>query len=634
MASKQKKGLLSENAGGKRRIILYAVLFLVVLALCVLYIRLTSTPMSSFNISPASNPARWHFSLEDGTVITPINGELPLAGTDAVVLCETRLTEFLSNHPCFVVTANHTDCVIYINDSLVYAPSGRFVDGRFSAVKYEASSASGQFIAKKTLEENPVLTMRVQFQGEDRLVKHLPRLTLYFDQIYYRSETVAVTAEAAFPAGMYFALALFLMALFFIGLWKDKQDAGLLLLTFCALSMALTSTTPYTVGVAWTLLWASVSAFCSLLPLVAMGWALWYRLSRRARLLLLPVMGLVNAVLLYYLIAGFGQSNTLNAQINILQIWVIPGSVLLTLIVGAVDAKKGNPWFRRFFRFLALSVPAVILAWVFSTMIRGKLAQTMVTTIQHVVKYHSVFKPCEQLCILMLIIMFIQAVLDMISGLAQRDAEIKALSLREKYAVENMKLMLEAQESTRRERHEMRHHVAFISEMLSSGQQERAQAYTSSLLDKVNALPSDSYSANPIINAIVGRYLNEARTAGIDVTADIRAGDRVVLREDELCVLLTNLLENALEACMKLPAASERFISFKLRASEEHLTVSCENSSNIHGGIAADAAIHSSKEDSEGHGYGIPAMRHIIEKNGGVFTLSNQDGCFTVKMYI
>ena len=33
-------------------------------------------------------------------------------------------------------------------------------------------------------------------------------------------------------------------------------------------------------------------------------------------------------------------------------------------------------------------------------------------------------------------------------------------------------------------------------------------------------------------------------------------------------------------------------------------------------------------------GYGIPAMRRIIEKNGGVFTLSNKDGCFTVKMYI
>ena len=633
MASEQRKVLLPERAGGRWRIFLYAVLFLAALALCVLYIRLTSTPMSSFNLSPSSDPARWRFSLEDGTVITPVNGELPLAGTDAVVLCQTQLTEFLSNHPCFVVTANYADCAIYINDSMVYAPSGRFIDGRFSAVQYDAGAASGQFVAKLIGDGN-TLTMRVQFQGEDRLAKHLPRLTLYFDQIYYRSQTIATTAEAAFPAGMFFALALFLSALFFIGIWKDKQDTGLLLLTFCALSMALTSTTSYTVGVAWTLLWASVSVFCSLLPLIAMGWALWYRLSKRPRLVMLPLIGLVNAVLLYYLIAGFGQSNTLNAQINILQIWVVPGSVLLTLIVAGVDAAKGNPWFRRFFRFLALSVPAVVLAWAFSTLTGGKLAQMIADAIQRIVDYRSLFKPCELLCILMLIIMFIQAVLDLISGLAQRDAEMKALALREKYAMENMKLTLETQESTRRERHEMRHHVAFISEMLSSGQQERAQTYASSLLDKINALPSDAYSANPIINAIVGRYLNEAKIAGIAVDADVKAMDKIVLHDDELCVLLTNMLENALESCTKIPSRSERFIRFKLRASEEHLTVTCENSSAIHDDISPDAAIPSSKVDAENHGYGIPAMRRIIEKNGGVFTLSNKDGCFTVKMYI
>ncbi|MBR5110532.1 MAG: GHKL domain-containing protein [Clostridia bacterium] len=633
MVSNGRKVSFSEDAGKVWRIALYAVLFLGVLALCVLYIRLASTPLDSFDISPVGSLARWRFSLEDGTEITPANGELPLAGPDAVVLCQTQLTEYLTNHPYFVVTANYADCVIYINDKMVYAPSGRFADGHFSAVKYAAAAASGQFIARLT-GEGDILTMRVQFQGEDSLVKHLPRLTLYFDQMYYRSQTIATTAEAAFPAGMFFALALFLSALFFIGIWKDKQDTGLLLLTFCALSMALTSTTSYTVSVAWTLLWASVSVFCSLLPLIAMGWALWYRLSRRPRLVMLPVIGLVNAVLLYYLIAGFGQSNTLNVQINILQIWVVPGSVFLTLLVAAIDAMKGNAWFRRFFRFLALSVPAVVLAWAFSTLTGGKLAQTMAAAIQRLVDYRSLFKLCELLCILMLIIMFIKAVLDLISGLAQRDAEMKALALREKYAVENMKLMLETQESTRRERHEMRHHVAFISEMLSSGQQERAQTYASSLLDKINMLPSDTYCTNPIINAIVGRYLNGAREAGITVTSDIRAANKVVLPDDELCVLLTNMLENALEACMKMPSQSERFIRFKLRVSEKHLTVSCENSSDIHDVIAPDASIPSTKSDAKDHGYGIPAMRRIIEKNGGVFTLSNQDGCFTVKMFI
>ena len=613
------------------QVILYAVLFVGILALSALYFRLTSTPMPSYEIGPSGNMERWRFSLADGTVLEPADGKLPLTGTDAVVICQTQLTENLSYHPFFSVTANYADCAIYLNDTLVYAPSGRYDGEQFDTSGYEASAASGQFAAL-VKRDGDVLTMRVQFQGEDNLIKHLPRLTVYYDTLHYRSQSMASTADAAVPAGMFFALALFLAALFFIGAWKNKLDTGLLFLTVCALSISLSSTTPYTVTVVWTLSWASVSTFCSLLPLISMNWALWYRLSRRLRMIMLPVISLVTLILLYYLIAGFGQSNTLNKQINILQIWVVPGAVLLTLIVAAVDAAKGNPWFRRFFRYLAWSVPVVAFAWGFSALTGGKLAQTMTTTFQHVIDYHSLFKPCEQLCLLMLILMFIQAILDLISGLAQRDAEMQALSMREKYAVENMKLMLETQESTRQERHEMRHHIALLAEMLSSGQQERAQTYAHSLLDRVNALPSDSYSANPIINAIVGRYMNEAKAAGIDTSADIRDMEKVVLRDDELCVLLTNMLENALEACQKMPAESTRFLRFRLLASEDHLVMSCENSTDTTITIDPDGNITTSKEEPERHGFGLHVMRQIVENNNGQFYISCDEGVFSVKV--
>ena len=627
--------VVTENRVGKRGVILLAaVLFLAVFVLCIQYIRLTSTPLESYDLSPSANPGRWSFSLEDGTALEPADGALPLVGTDAVVRCQTQLTEDLSNHPCFVVTANNADCVIYLNDSLVYAPSGRFDGGHFAASEYETSAASGQFIARINRGESNTLTMLVQFRGEDNLVKHLPRLTLYFDRIYYSSQAMATTAEAAFPAGMYFALALFLSALFFIGAWKNKPEVGLLLLAFCALSMSLTSTTPYTVGVAWTLLWASISTFCSLLPLVAMGWSLWYRLSKRLRLILLPLIGLVSAAMLYYLIAGFGQSTNLNAQINVLQIWVVPGAVLLMLIAAAIDAAKGNSWFRRFFRYLAFAVPAVALAWGFSALTGGTLAKTISEAIERITSYRSLFKPCELLCILLLILMFIQAVVDLIAELARRDAELQALFLREKYAAENLKLMLETQESTRRERHEMRHHVALMDEMLSSGQEERARTYVHSLLENVTALPSDTYSENPIINAIVGRYLNEAKAQGITVTADIKAAENLALPDDELCVLLTNMLENALEACSGMPADSPRFIRFKLRAPEGHLIVTCENSTDAEVEVNADGNVTTSKKDAEHHGFGLTVMRRIAEKRGGKFSVAGCDGCFTVKTII
>ena len=177
----------------------------------------------------------------------------------------------------------------------------------------------------------------------------------------------------------------------------------------------------------------------------------------------------------------------------------------------------------------------------------------------------------------------------------------------------------------------MRHHIALISEMLSAGQQERAQKYADSLLDKVDALPSDSYSAKPVINSIVGRYLNEAKAAGITVNKDIRDTEKVVLRDDELCVLLTNMLENALEACMKMPEQSERFIRFKLRASEEHLIVSCENSTDTPVTADPDGNSFTTKEDPEHHGFGLPVMRQIVKAHNGQLTVNCSEGVFSLK---
>lgn len=629
MAGKRKR-IWADSAGKRGYALLATVLLLAVLILCVQYLRLTDTPMESRDLIPSGDPARWRFTLEDGTELEPENGELPLAGTDNVVVCRTTLPEDVIKEPCFVVTANYADCAIFLNGKLVYAPSGRFSDGRFSDTEYPSAAASGQFVARIT-GENDELTMLVQFRGEDRLMKHLPRLTQYSTVIAYNSQAMAATAEAAFPAGMYFALTLFLMGLFLFGAWRGRWDVSLLLLALGALSMALSGTLPYAIGIAWTYSWATVSVFCAILPLLAVSWTLWYRLSRRLRLISLPLLGLVSAAMLVYLVAGFGQFTALNKQLNIMQIWVVPGVFLLMLIVSAIDAVKGSPWFRRFFRYLACSLPAAALAWGISSLTGGKLSAELAAAIRHLIEFRSLFKFAQQLCVLLLILCFVQTIVDLITGLARQNAELQALSLREKYASENMKLMLETQESTRREHHEMRHHVAVLDEMLSAGEQERAQNYARSLMDKVSALPSDAYSSDPIINVIVGRYLNEAKAKGITVAADIMTGDRTPLQDDELCVLLTNMLENALEACCAMSENADRFIRFRLRSSEEHMTVSCSNSTDAVVTIGADGNVSTSKPDAEHHGFGLPVMRQITEKHNGQLTVSCSDGCFTLK---
>lgn len=205
------------------------------------------------------------------------------------------------------------------------------------------------------------------------------------------------------------------------------------------------------------------------------------------------------------------------------------------------------------------------------------------------------------------------------------------LEVQKKSAIDNYNVMLRAMEETRCERHEMRHHMILLNEMLTRDQSKRAGEYVQFLLNRVEALPTGTYSDNMVINAIAGHYFNQAKSEGISVSSDIQATEKTVLPDEDLCVLLTNMIENAYEATHAMDKSRDRYIHLKFRSSEEHLTVTCENSTDAEIEIGDDGAIGTSKDDSAHHGYGMAAMKRIVEKHGGMFTVTCSDGCFSVK---
>ena len=205
------------------------------------------------------------------------------------------------------------------------------------------------------------------------------------------------------------------------------------------------------------------------------------------------------------------------------------------------------------------------------------------------------------------------------------------LEVQKKSAIDNYNVMFRSMEETRSERHEMRHHLILLNEMLTRDQSQRAGEYVRFLLNRVDALPTGKYSDNMVINAIAGHYLNQAKAEGIAVSSDIQATEKTVLPDEDLCVLLTNMIENAYEAAHAMEKGRDRYIHLKFRSSEEHLTVTCENSTDASPEIGSDMTVVTSKDDAGHHGYGIAAMKRIVERHGGIFTITCSDGCFTVK---
>lgn len=224
MTKREKGHTLFQRIYEQRKLLIYILLFLVFFTVCILYIHRTTVPLDRNEIGPASDPDRWQFTLTDGTELQPQDGRLPIEGTDTVVVCETKISGDVRDLPLIVVTSKSSDCVFYLDDQLIYAPSRRYRDGGFSDAPF--STASGQF-GLPGLGESRRLTMIVQFRGEENRLSRMPKLTLYPSSVYYYSQYTGPVAGDALPAGVYFTIALFLMGLFLIGLWKHRSDPGL-----------------------------------------------------------------------------------------------------------------------------------------------------------------------------------------------------------------------------------------------------------------------------------------------------------------------------------------------------------------------------------------------------------------------
>ena len=626
---RKKEDALPGRARKNAKLIAAILLFLASVAICILYIRRTTVPLDCYEIGPANDTARWEFMLADGTELQPQDGKLPIDGENTIVICETELTGSIRDLPLIVVTSKDSDCAFFIDGQLLYAPSGRYMDGKFSDAAF--STASGQF-GLPAFGDGKKLTMVVQFQGNEHRLSRMPKLTLYSSPPNYYSQHTSSAAEDALPAGVYFTVALFLAGMFLLGMWKQRCNPRLIILALCALSMAFMRTLSYSYSVIALLQTPTITWLSATLPQVTMSWMLWYCLSRKMRWIALPVPGIVTAAMLALFIVGLNNMNWV-MPMNIMLTWIVPSGLLITLAAAAVDAAKGNALLRRFFLYLAWSVPIVAMVWVFSLLTGGKLVESMKTAVVGLTgPNHSLHNICGLLCDLLLILCFVQAVLNLIGGMAHQEAEMHAMALREWYAMENVEIMRQSQEETWRQRHEIKHHLSLLEKMLTQKQDDRAADYIRSLLAEAKAIPSDSYSDNMVVNAIACYYLNTAKAEGVRVETDIRTNHGLPLKDDELCILLTNLLENALEACRGMKPEQERFISLSMYTDGEHLHITCENSTDTQAVIPSDGAIPSSKSDAKKHGYGIPAMRRIVEKHYGSMNTAYKDKRFTVKI--
>lgn len=188
-------------------------------------------------------------------------------------------------------------------------------------------------------------------------------------------------------------------------------------------------------------------------------------------------------------------------------------------------------------------------------------------------------------------------------------------------------------EDARRARHDLRHHLHALRDLMTAGEYDRALAYLGELEPEGVAAAPLSYCQNEVVNSVVSYYLARAAATGARVDARLEVPRDLGARETEVVVVMGNVLENAaraLERDQREGLAPERgaFVTVRSRlVNGSTLVFTCDNSCCLPPQADGEGGFSSLAPD--GSGLGLPSVRAVAERSGGSAQFSYLDGTFT-----
>ena len=180
-------------------------------------------------------------------------------------------------------------------------------------------------------------------------------------------------------------------------------------------------------------------------------------------------------------------------------------------------------------------------------------------------------------------------------------------------------------------RHDYRGHIQAMKALLLAGDLDGLRGYLDKLDTDLNTVDTVIKTGNPMADAILNSKISLAQSRGITVKADAHVPVGLRMSEIDLCCILGNLFDNAIEASMALPE-EERLIRVYMEMKGTQLYISF---TNFTAGkkLRKTGKVYKSTK-GEGHGFGLVRIDKIIEQLDGYLSRNSEDGAFTTEILI
>lgn len=184
---------------------------------------------------------------------------------------------------------------------------------------------------------------------------------------------------------------------------------------------------------------------------------------------------------------------------------------------------------------------------------------------------------------------------------------------------------------TRGWRHDYRNHIQTMKAYAAQGDLEAIRKYLDMLDVDLNTVDTVVKTGNSMADAILNSKISLAKARNIPVKVDAHIPVQLKMSELDLCCIIGNLFDNAIEASMKLPE-EERLIRVYMDMKGTQLYISFTNFTA--GGKLNKVGKGFRTSKGEGHGFGLVRIDAIVERLEGYLSRNSEEGAFTTEILI
>ncbi len=186
-------------------------------------------------------------------------------------------------------------------------------------------------------------------------------------------------------------------------------------------------------------------------------------------------------------------------------------------------------------------------------------------------------------------------------------------------------------DEARKSRHDIRHHFLMLDTLAKEGNLKGIREYLSQFSEKQASDSVLVYCEHFATNALLSYYSQQAEEEGMEFSAKCNIPSEIGISNKDLTIILSNLLENAMNACRKIEDGP-RSIQMVGRYQDAGLMLKIKNTSS-----AAPKVDHNGRYIStshSGYGVGVESVQTIVKKYNGLMQMNFEDGVVTVSIML